>query len=254
MWEMPSLKGYLASGYNFKTSFSAYLTRRFGPSAPSLIWRQIDEIIADVFLKNQMNLIAALHDFSPKENFFEMVRFDFIIADKSLPHQIRPQPPIPPKEWTVFLMEVNMSPNLSSGHFPPNRRLYEQVLSNLFILTGIRFAEFTLSMNASNDNANREMLATRGDVSLQHARCHSCVRTQNGCHCDSLNAHDSPPFDHRLCAPCLDEAVERMLRDTYLERRNIGEMKAILPSKRVFNHFSRADALLRIWLENRSWI
>jgi tubulin monoglycylase TTLL15 len=41
-----------------------------------------------------------------------MVRFDFALDD----------------DLNVFLMEANMSPNLSSSHFAPNRLLYEQVL------------------------------------------------------------------------------------------------------------------------------
>ena len=39
-----------------------------------------------------------------------MVRFDFVIDLK------------------VYLMEANMSPNLSSAHFPANALLYEQVV------------------------------------------------------------------------------------------------------------------------------
>lgn len=50
-----------------------------------------------------------------------MVRVD-LIADEDL---------------KVYLLEANMSPNLSSKHFPPNQLLYEQVLYNLFSITGI---------------------------------------------------------------------------------------------------------------------
>lgn len=37
----------------------------------------------------------------------------------------------------VFLMEANMSPNLSSAHFLPNQLLYEQVIFNLLNLVGV---------------------------------------------------------------------------------------------------------------------
>lgn len=50
-----------------------------------------------------------------------MVRFDFIVDE----------------DLKVYLMEANMSPNLSSAHFPPNQLLFEQVLYNLFTLVGI---------------------------------------------------------------------------------------------------------------------
>ena len=50
-----------------------------------------------------------------KRGFFEMVRFDFVLDSK----------------LGVYLMEVNMSPNLSSGHFAQNRLLYEQAVYTL---------------------------------------------------------------------------------------------------------------------------
>lgn len=59
--------------------------------------------------------------FKSKSNFFEMMRFDFIV-DENL---------------KVFLLEANMSPNLSSAHYPPNQLIYEQVLYNVLGLVGI---------------------------------------------------------------------------------------------------------------------
>ena len=35
------------------------------------------------------------------------------------------------------VLQANMSPNLSSQHFPPNRVLYEQVLFNMLSLVGV---------------------------------------------------------------------------------------------------------------------
>lgn len=59
--------------------------------------------------------------FKSKYNFFEMMRFDFIV-DKHL---------------RVYLMEANMSPNLSSAHFPPNKLLFEQIIYNVLSVVGI---------------------------------------------------------------------------------------------------------------------
>ena len=44
--------------------------------------------------------------------FFELVRFDFVMDE----------------DLHVWLMEANLSPNLSSDHFPENRFMYEQVI------------------------------------------------------------------------------------------------------------------------------
>lgn len=50
-----------------------------------------------------------------------MMRFDLVIDD----------------DLKVYLMEANMSPNLSSAHFLPNTLLYEQVIYNLLNLVGV---------------------------------------------------------------------------------------------------------------------
>ena len=57
--------------------------------------------------------MAALNRYPHKRAFFEMVRFDFVVGSN----------------MQLYLMEANMSPNLSSKHFALNRRLYEQVSS-----------------------------------------------------------------------------------------------------------------------------
>lgn len=54
-------------------------------------------------------------------SFFELVRFDFVLDEN----------------MNVYAMEVNMSPNLSSGHFTGNARLYRQVIYNTLSLVGI---------------------------------------------------------------------------------------------------------------------
>lgn len=50
-----------------------------------------------------------------------MMRFDLVLDE----------------DFKVYLLEANMSPNLSSAHFPPNQLLYEQVLYSLFSITGV---------------------------------------------------------------------------------------------------------------------
>lgn len=66
-------------------------------------------------------LLMSFFRYPSKANFFEMMRFDFVVDD----------------DLNVFLMEANMSPNLSSAHFPPNQLLFEQVIFNLFGLVGV---------------------------------------------------------------------------------------------------------------------
>ena len=60
----------------------------------------------------QKSFVDAFGRYPHKRSFFEMVRFDFVVGS----------------DMQLYLMEANMSPNLSSKHFALNRRLYEQVI------------------------------------------------------------------------------------------------------------------------------
>lgn len=102
-----------------RESLNAYL--RSKNKNPSKIWQQIEDSLRIVLLANEAKIAEALQRYPLKHNFFEMMRFDFVVNE----------------DLNVFLMEANMSPNLSSAHFPPNRLLFEQVIFNLFSLVGI---------------------------------------------------------------------------------------------------------------------
>lgn len=65
-------------------------------------------------------LYFQLKNFRTGANFFELMRFDFVIDD----------------DLKVSALEANMSPNLSSAHYPPNQLLYEQVLYSVLSLVG----------------------------------------------------------------------------------------------------------------------
>ena len=81
----------------------------------------MDEALRSLLLSREMALMAAASRFPSSRNFFEMVRVDFVIDH----------------DLNVFIMEANMSPNLSSKHFAPNRLLYEQVIFNVLNLVGL---------------------------------------------------------------------------------------------------------------------
>jgi tubulin monoglycylase TTLL15 len=55
-------------------------------------------MVVQVFVKKEPKLIDAAAKWGGTEHFFEMMRFDFVLDDK----------------LNVYLMEANMSPNLSS--------------------------------------------------------------------------------------------------------------------------------------------
>ena len=64
-----------------------------------------------VYRAKEKEFARAIENYPHKRLFFEMVRFDFVLNSK----------------LQLYLMEANMSPNLSSKHFAMNRLLYEQV-------------------------------------------------------------------------------------------------------------------------------
>merc|ERR1712071_708372 len=120
VWEMPSMKQYYQEmGFGMKESFNAYL-KSLNRNAEE-VWRQVDEALRSPLLSREMALMAAASRFPSSRNFFEMVRVDFVIDH----------------DLNVFIMEANMSPNLSSKHFAPNRLLYEQVIFNVLNLVGL---------------------------------------------------------------------------------------------------------------------
>jgi tubulin monoglycylase TTLL15 len=117
---MPSFnKFYNEQQLTFKASFQAYLIDN--KIDPDKIWLQIKKIIREVFELNNAKMRFHLLNYKNPTSFFELIRFDFLIDS----------------DYKVYLMEANMSPNLSSGHFKPNALLYEQVLMNVFSLVGL---------------------------------------------------------------------------------------------------------------------
>uniref|UniRef100_A0A1I7T4J6 Tubulin--tyrosine ligase-like protein 9 n=1 Tax=Caenorhabditis tropicalis TaxID=1561998 RepID=A0A1I7T4J6_9PELO len=120
IWEIKSLEDYFnKQKLSFKSTLDSYLGVR-GKDYGS-IWKQIKNIIGEVFRTQQTKMLLNLHSMKLKPKYFELSRFDFVVDE----------------ELNVFLMEANMSPNLSSGHFKQNQILYEKVLMNIFSLVGI---------------------------------------------------------------------------------------------------------------------
>ena len=114
-WQVPSFSKYMDSkvGFSFKDTLNAYIIE-MGKN-PDIMWNDIYETISDVYRSQEEQFIRAVSHYPHKDAFFEMVRFDFVIDE----------------DLKVYLMEANMSPNLSSAHFPANALLYEQVGSYL---------------------------------------------------------------------------------------------------------------------------
>ncbi|RZF34125.1 hypothetical protein LSTR_LSTR003535 [Laodelphax striatellus] len=191
-WEVPSLKKfYNDNAFSMKDSFDAYLKQ--SGRDPSKIWSQVEEAIREVCLSKEHAIHNILVNYPSKRNFFEMMRFDFAVDN----------------DLNVYVMEANMSPNLSCAHFPPNRLLYEQVLFNLFNLVGLASLlskESTSSMDVLTKNV---MVYEKECFS---SKCNGCI---------------SP--ECQLCRLCLTTNQIDVLKRAYIEHNNKKDCKRAFP-------------------------
>lgn len=202
VWKVPSLtKYYKDLGFGMKGSFDAWL--RAGDKDPNVVWDAVKDAIRNVFYSKEAALIQATSHYPSPSNFFEMMRFDFVIDD----------------QLKVHLMEANMSPNLSSSHFKENRLLYEQVVFNLLSLVGVgRFVHSSTLLARSKDEAEMQVAPKDLVVFADHCLA-NCNERANAC--DKVEC--------QLCLPCLSKDQLADLSRAYLEHKQRGECRRVVP-------------------------
>ncbi|XP_011566577.3 probable tubulin polyglutamylase ttll-15 [Plutella xylostella] len=195
-WEVPSLAHpYTALGLGMKDAFDVYV--RAQGKDPSKIWADVEKAITEVFLKKEHHIIDALKHYPSPDNFFELMRFDLVLDE----------------DLKVYLLEANMSPNLSSAHFPPNQLLYEQVLYSLFGLTGVAGESRDQSPAAVN------MVAAQKNIAVFGNECSTICKDR----CDDV--------DHvcGLCRPCLSSRMRGSLLKAHREFLHKGDFRRLFP-------------------------
>ncbi|GFT91840.1 tubulin polyglutamylase TTLL4 [Nephila pilipes] len=196
VWEVPDLKFYYSElNYTAKESLNQYLESK-GKSTKR-IWYQINETIKDVYLQTESDLKKSTMSLGSLRNFFELVRFDFIIDE----------------DLNVFLLEVNMSPNLSAAHFPENKLLYEQIVYNSLSIVGIirKFHDsFTYRGEAEVSEKDIQVFAEQ------------CASETCQLSCKKLKC--------RICNHCMNKEMREISKQAYLEFLNRGKYRRILPS------------------------
>lgn len=224
IWEIKSLGKYFN---NQKLSFKSTLDSYLGIQGkdPSKIWKQIRIIIGEVFRTQQTKMLMNLQSLKLKPKYFELSRFDFVVDD----------------ELNVFLMEANMSPNLSSGHFKQNQILYEKVLMNIFSLTGIS-QQLTRESDQSFKNrvSDQNPLVNSRDINLPlkfcvEDRCESC---------------DEAP-ECQLCGHCMSSEIRKMLEDSYLEHNHRNQMRRVELDYENHQPLTKEDHLLALWFRTK---
>ncbi|KAK4326664.1 hypothetical protein Pmani_002823 [Petrolisthes manimaculis] len=201
-WKVPSLTSFYNDfGFGMKGSFDAWL--RTQNKDPEVVWSAVRDAIRNVFYGKETALAQAASHYPSSANFFEMMRFDFVIDD----------------QLKVHLMEANMSPNLSSAHFKQNRLLYEQVVYNLFSLVGVGRLVHSDSL-ASRSLEEEEMQAAHKDVMVFPDHCFtSCQGGITACQ----------KVECQLCFPCLSKEQIRDLKQAYQEHQRRGGCRRVVP-------------------------
>ncbi|CRL00246.1 CLUMA_CG013519, isoform A, partial [Clunio marinus] len=202
-WKIPSLSRYYNGlGLGMKGSFDSYLKSK--GSDPQIIWNQVEDAIRLAILNKEPLIKDILHRYKNKRNFFEMTRFDLIV-DANL---------------KVYLMEANMSPNLSSAHFKQNFILYEQVIYHVLNLVGVGHYMQRESFE-KQDEETELMLSTDKNIMV-----HGNICSQPPC------SESCAPIDCELCKPCLSYSDVNDLIYAYREHMNRGDTKRIFPPRK----------------------
>lgn len=223
-WEIPSLAPLFNNlGHGMKSSFDTYLRNK--GQKPEKIWSQVNDAIREAILSKEALISDLMQRYKNKESFFEMMRFDLIV-DANL---------------RVYLMEANMSPNLSSAHFKQNSLLYEQVIFNVLNLVGVGHYLQRDSLEKF-DKETEMMLSTFKNIAV------------NGESCSQMPCLEScAPVDCQLCKPCLSHEEITELGLAYREHVNRGDTKRIFPETKVtagdFEKLSPANQVMTKWFQ-----
>ena len=120
IWEVDQIKDIYSRGVGMKKSLFGWLDQNGFDSKK--LETTMQQAIAEIWQSQQPKLAKATEKYNNYPGqFFELLRMDWVLNEKAEP----------------LLLEVNMSPNLSSGHFKQNAQLYRYVLTSLFHLVGL---------------------------------------------------------------------------------------------------------------------
>ncbi|KAK8735160.1 hypothetical protein OTU49_005532 [Cherax quadricarinatus] len=205
-----------------RRSFDAWL--RAQDKNPEMVWNSVRDAIRNVCYGKEAALMEATSHYPSSSNFFEMMRFDFVVDD----------------QLKVHLMEANMSPNLSSAHFKENRLLYEQVIYNLLSLVGVGRAVHSSSL-ASHSSDEYEMQVAPKDIMVFPDHCMTnCQDSTSAC----------SKVECQLCFPCLSKEQLADLSRAYLEHQQRGACRRIVPEPINPDHAHDAANMTLLTPEN----
>jgi len=226
--DMASLKNNYNQGkMTFKDALFTYM-KDIGYDTKQ-IWEEIRNCISEVFLAKAQVMSSSFNNYATKHNFFELVRVDFVIDESG----------------KVWLMEINMSPNLSSNSHAINALLYQQVIYNTLALVGIAsHIDERFSVDAKDMSANERSIIVANSKCKDMACLYAC-----------------DVEECQLCNHCMTDANKEILKKAYREHYNKGGFSRALPlpmkanSAEVINVNSRvtrpSDVYLALWFREK---
>eukprot|EP00111_Clytia_hemisphaerica_P021398 TCONS_00062977-protein len=193
--QMPSLKKFYNHGQmSFKSSFFSYMLEKgFDPDS---MWKEIRHCITELFKAKAEEMDEAFSGHHFKQNFFELVRVDFVVDEKG----------------KVWLMEVNMSPNLSPDAHPVNRMMYTKVVRG-----ALQLGNALTNVDERYDTILHESAARMRDITFANFKCSAaeCLK------CEITEC--------QLCHHCLDDTMKMLLPKAFREHYNKGSYRRLLP-------------------------
>lgn len=221
-WEVPDLQYfYNHLGFGMKESLNAHL-RQLGKN-PEKLWNHIEDAIRNVILAKEPLIIDVASRFKSTRNFFEMMRFDFLADD----------------DLNVYLLEANMSPNLSSAHFKQNQLMYQQVLYNVLGLVGVGEMVQRNSLEIRNKQ-EEEMIVSDKHLAVFGEQCGG-VLCKSSC---------TAPVC-QLCKNCLTPETRESLVEAVKEHLRKGDCKRIFPPSMTKNEAASNEIKEDLSVENQ---
>ena len=222
IWEIPSLKPFFKdANLNMKESLNGYL-RNLGKD-PEIMWKKIESVISDVYIAKAPHISKLTTIVGSPRHFFELVRFDFVVDE----------------DLNVYVMEANMSPNLSSSHFAPNKLLYEQVIFNILSVAGIAN---TLHVNEWMDRGETFWNPLVGDKDLA---VFNDLCSSDECRLSCTEAQC------RACLFCLTPELKTCLKDAVLEHQSRWNMRRLIPSQSRETVSTDLDDIQKVWFDGK---
>ncbi|EFN86381.1 Tubulin polyglutamylase TTLL6 [Harpegnathos saltator] len=223
IWKVPSLKKYYTElGYSMKDSFDAYV-REQGKD-PAEMWERAYEAIREVFLMKEAQIREVSRRIGNGRNFFELMRFDLVLDE----------------DLNVYTMEANMSPNLSSAHYPPNQLLYEQVIFNTLALVGVSKRIRRGSLR-TRSKAEKDMEVADKNIVVLPELCREC--------------EDCFRVECQLCRQCFTPEMQLILSQSYLEHQNRMDFQRIFPPSirkdMILKNYTLRNQLLVRWYQGK---